>query len=46
MPLSIDVFTLAAGELEEAEFAGWLREHLVALTAAYRSWSRQTAQNE
>jgi death-on-curing protein len=27
---TVAVLSLAAGELEEAEFAGWLREHLVA----------------
>lgn len=26
---TVAVLSLAAGELEEAEFAGWLREHLV-----------------
>lgn len=29
----LTVLALAAGELEEAEFAGWLREHLVARKA-------------
>ncbi len=26
---TVVILSLAAGELEEAEFAGWLREHLV-----------------